>query len=158
MFTSDEIARIKAHFTYNPKTGEIQRSRRYGARPVGTQSRDGYLYIKVLDRRIGAHRLAYLLETGSLPSKDIDHINGNRIDNRFSNLRDVSRGTNQENKRPTSQQNATGFMGVSFHYGKWRAKIQVKGKTVIVGSFNTPQAAHDAYLQAKRQLHAGCTI
>lgn len=157
MFTKHELEQIGERLSYDRETGVIARKKPYGNRPLGTVS-DGYLYIKIFDRRVAAHRLAWFLGTGSMPLHDIDHINGNRLDNRFENLRDVPRRTNQENKRPTSQSNKTGYMGVYAHYGKWRAKIQVGGRTVLLGIHATPEAAHEAYLQAKRQLHAGCTI
>lgn len=54
--------------------------------------------------------------------------------------------------------NKSGYLGVSWKNGKWKAQIRVNGKVVVVGRFDDPVSAHLAYLEAKRRHHAGCTI
>ena len=94
----------------------------------------------------------------------IDHINGNRTDNRICNLRLASPTLNSENQRNPRKDNKSGFLGVTTHQNNsrgdivYRVRVQVKYKSVHIGCFKTPEAAHDAYVAAKRRLHEGCTI
>lgn len=121
---------------------------------------NGYAYIGVEGKRYPAHRLAWLYVQGRWPDDDIDHINGNRTDNRLSNLRAVSREVNNQNRRKTRSNNKCGLMGVSWHTHSrcWRARIMIRGKEIPLGHFDSKEQAYAAYLDAKRSLHAGCTI
>src|SRR6185369_5842834 len=99
---------------------------------------------------------------GEWPKHDIDHINGDIIDNRIANLRDVPRLLNMQNQRRAQAKNATGFLGVTQDKkrGTYHPKIRIPGEKNPrhLGTFRTAEAAHEAYLEAKRKLHAGCTI
>ncbi len=88
----------------------------------------------------------------------IDHINGDKVDNRLENLRLVSHGENLQNIRKPMRNNTSGFLGVCRSGGKFMATISVNGKSLNLGSFDKPEAAHAAYVAAKRRLHACCTI
>jgi len=89
----------------------------------------------------------------------LDHINGVRSDNRLENLRDASDTLNAENKHVAQKNSKTGLLGVTVHDAThFRARIQVKGCYADLGLFKTPEAAHAAYIKAKRLLHEGCTI
>lgn len=114
--------------------------------------------IRVDSRRYQAHRLAWLYVHGEWPTGDIDHINGDGADNRIGNLRDVTRTTNMQNQRRARVGNTTKLLGVTKKRNKWQAYITTNGKPQYLGLFDTAEAAHAAYLQAKRQQHAGCTI
>lgn len=120
----------------------------------------GYTRIQIGPKGHLAHRLAWLYEFGVWPSKDIDHINGNRSDNRLCNLRDVSRKINTQNRRAAPVNGSCGLLGVSKHRntGKFTAGIYIQGKRKHLGIFDTAQQAHEAYLAAKREFHEGCTI
>ena len=149
-------------FTYDPETGLI--FSKFGRR-IGTVDFEGYVRVafKFEGKQIKfrAHHLAFLAMQGAWPTLDIDHINGDRQDNRWSNLREVDRTTNSENRRNATRGATSDLLGVSFakDTGRWAAQIQVKGKNKNLGRrFSTAEAAHEAYLRAKRQLHAGCTI
>lgn len=83
---------VRAEFAYDRATGVITR-RRNGAR-VGTPNTAGYLQVSFRNKRYYAHRLAWLIETGEWPAHEIDHINSNRADNRWVNLRDLSHKAN----------------------------------------------------------------
>jgi hypothetical protein len=96
--------------------------------------------------------------TGRWPNGVVDHINGDTSDNQWSNLRDVTHSVNCQNQRRAKRSNASGLLGVSFFDGKPRASISVDGRPIHLGTFDTPEAAHQAYVEAKRKLHAGCTI
>ena len=98
--------------------------------------------------------------TGAWPEHDVDHINGVRNDNRWSNLREVTRTVNIQNQRIAQTRNVAGLLGVSFEKArnKYKAGIVAGGKYHNLGRFNTAEEAHAAYLKAKRELHEGCTI
>ena len=128
-------------------------------RPAGSITSGGYVQIRVGGRVCGAHRLAWLLVNGVWPTNVIDHLNGVRHDNKISNLRDVSRGVNVQNVRHARVDNAsTGMLGVERRGHRFRARIQVDGRMVAIGVYDTPDEAHQCYLAAKRRLHEGCTV
>lgn len=84
----------------------------------------------------------------------VDHINGDKLDNRRCNLRLASNTENCRNsKRPKS--NTSGYKGVSFHKGanKWQAHIMVNRKSIYLGLFLTPEEAHKAYCDAAKKYH-----
>lgn len=95
---------------------------------------------------------------GVMPIACIDHINGVRDDNKISNLRDVSVAENTQNQRHPNRVNKSGFLGVFKCRDKWRAAIELGGKTIAIGRFDSPELAHHAYIETKRRLHPGCTL
>jgi hypothetical protein len=105
-----------------------------------------------------AHRLAYLYMTGSHAAGDIDHIDGDKKNNRWSNLRAVTRSVNLQNQRRS--RGLTGFLGVDYFASRdqYRARIQVGNRQLNLGYFKSPEEAHQAYLKSKRELHEGCTL
>ena len=86
--------------------------------------------------------------------KEVDHINGDGLDNRLANLRIVSREQNQRNSKRRSD-NTSGFKGVSLHgkSGKWQARIRIDGKQKSLGIFRTKEEAHKAYCDASKKYH-----
>jgi hypothetical protein len=157
---------LREMMSYDPSTGIFTRKIRTAQRHQVGDRADfpahghlrGYRQIGYKNEKVLAHRAAWLYVHGYWPTQSIDHINGNREDNRIENLRDVSQGTNIENLRRARVENASGLLGAHAHQGKWRSRIRVKGKTRYLGVFDTAEDAHEAYLKAKRQLHMGCTI
>lgn len=150
-------------FTYNPDTGVLTRVERTSnhakaGQVVGSRKTSGHLGTQYKGKAYLVHRIVWLLQTGEWPVYDIDHINGEPADNRWCNLRDVPTRTNMENIRSPYRNNSTGFLGVSRLNGKFHAKLKVAGKAVHLGDYATPEEAHQVYLAAKRELHAGCTI
>lgn len=118
----------------------------------------GYWMIHVDGRMHLSHRLAWLHVTGKWPTGQIDHINGDRGDNRIANLRDVPQSTNQQNQRRAHATSQSGVLGVS-KVGNWfKARIRENGQLKNLGKFGSAEDAHAAYLARKRQIHAGCTI
>jgi len=120
---------------------------------AGVPHKNGYTYIKIDQRSWTAGRLAYFMQTGVLPYDHmfIDHINGDKSDNRWINLRLVDPTVNSYNsKRPP---NRTGFQGVSIHRanGLYRARFTNKGHTQIK-YFETPEEAHEQYTEWKNQV------
>lgn len=154
---------LKSALTYDPDTGLFTRNvdwHRFKAGSVaGTVGRKGYIYVSVNGWTRVAHRMAWLYMTGAFPTCDIDHINGEKADNRWSNLREAIGSLNSENQRRAHSNNQSGFLGVRRNNrGGWSARIRVKGKLIQIGSFKDPETAHQAYLDAKRKHHKGCTI
>ncbi|MDX3877644.1 HNH endonuclease [Achromobacter denitrificans] len=156
--------RLKAVVSYDADTGvfrwKVSTSNRV---KVGAQAGFmalGYVLIGIDGKKYAAHRLAFLYMTGTLPTEEVDHRNGVRDDNRFSNLRLVSHEQNMQNEVRARHQNKSGFLGVSWVPGAkaYRADISMKGKTVRLGTFPTAEEAHAAYVAAKRQHHAGSTL
>ena len=142
---------------YDPESGVFTRK---GARgkyadgsQVGRKNCYGYIDVVIGKSFYKAHRLAWLISKGEWPVADIDHINGDRSDNRLVNLRAVSRAENMQNQAmPRSK--VSGFLGVTRHDDdKWRARITVAGIRFHLGVFNTPEEVSEAYLVAKKQFH-----
>lgn len=157
--------RVREIFNYDPETGKFtHRKTRAKCRigdEVGCIAPNGYVVIGADWGKYAAHRLAWLYVHGRWPNGLLDHINCDRSDNRLCNLREVSFVENSENQRSARSDNkASGLLGVVYNRPKnnWRAKIQVKGRSIHIGLFNTPEEAHAAYVAAKRRLHVGCTL
>lgn len=110
--------------------------------------RTGYRRLMVDGHKYQEHVLVWLAETGSFPSSYLDHINGNRADNRIANLRLATKQQNNENIGPR-RDNVSGFRGVSRRKnGQWVAQIQSNGVKKHLGYFPTSDAAYAAYTQA----------
>lgn len=154
--------RLRELLHYDPETGVFiwrnsARGRMRAGNIAGCVS-DGYRVIRINNQSFRGHRLAWLHERGAWPAFDIDHINGDRGDNRIANLRLSIGSINQENIR--SYKGAVGLLGVTFHRvtGKFQASLSVSRKRLHIGLFETAEEAHAAYLTAKREMHVGCTI
>lgn len=156
---------IRKRLNYNPETGELLWAKRDGGgktldylnrklmgKPASRERvyKDGYKVKTVSLEVFGvkynfvAARLCWLCETGCWPTHTIDHINGDSLDNRFSNLRDVPQSVNNQNKR-AYKCNKTGFKGVDYHNNKYQARVTKQGKTYCLGHFDTPEEAARAY-------------
>ena len=102
-----------------------------------TLDTSGYCQGKLLGKPYLAHRVAFLVMTGDWPSGHVDHINGNRADNRWENLRQVTRFENQKNQK-LYKNNKSGVMGVYFQRAseKWVARISLEGTEKYLGVFS----------------------
>ena len=157
------IEHLRESLDYNAQTG-IFTWRKNHRRPdligkiAGSIHSAGYICIAIHNVKRLAHRLAWFYVTGVMPEGHIDHINGNKLDNSFGNLRQVTRFGNLQNMRQATKANKVGLLGVSAHQGKWRAQIMVNGKRIRASGFDTPELAHQKYLELKRKHHLTCTI
>lgn len=136
---SEEIEDLKELLDYDPDTGKFTWKVRRGGiitkgSPAGTVRRnDSNAYISILIDGKGyqAHRLAYYYMEGHWPKGDLDHINGNGLDNRWINLRVVTSSENSRNKKIRTD-NSSGIQGVYWHKQicRWIARIRNAGKTI----------------------------
>jgi hypothetical protein len=149
---------IAQHIHYEKRTGQFTwLTGTHKGRKAGTLTTLGYIRIVLQGHAYQAHRLAWALVKGSLPATDVDHVNGNRADNRWENLRVVSRRENAQNRTRPNKNNVSGFLGVSAHRnGRWLAQMCDRtGAKVYLGLYHTPQAAHRAYTKAKEEVRLG---
>jgi hypothetical protein len=166
MAASDLTAqRVRELLDYNPDTGVfIWRNGVGGIKAgavAGSLKPTGYRRIRADGHFCYEHRLAHLFMTGDWPESFIDHINGDRCDNRWANLRLATKLINNQNtRRPRSDNKTSGLLGVSWmtRERKYRAQIWSNGTNISIGRFKTPEEAHAAYIEAKRLMHPGCTI
>ena len=139
MITAD---RLKEFINYNPDTGSFvwakNKARAVKGGCVGSIASNGYLMIKLDQERHLASRLAWLYCYGSFPSNYIDHINGDILDNRICNLRDVTAHDNARNRKIFTT-NTSGICGVGWckKWKKWVARINKNKVNVIIGGFDT---------------------
>lgn len=157
---------ILHYLSYDSETGEFHWINRPSNRVrlgdvAGSANRHGYVQIRIDGRFYMAHRLAFLFKCGKWPTEDVDHIDGVKTNNRFDNLRLASDEINAQNLRTAKSSNkSSGVLGVYYHRRarRWMSTIYVNGKHKYLGLFDTPEQAHQAYLNEKRIHHPGCTI
>jgi hypothetical protein len=152
---------LKSLLSYCPESGKfLWLKKPCKSLPAGVEAGgltgEGYRAIRVLGTLYKAHRLAWLYVNGIWPEQVIDHINGDRQDNRIANLRSVTQQHNLHNQRAAHKLNSSGVLGVS-KVGdcQYTARIRVSGKLRYLGTFKTAALAGECYLLAKSQLHAG---
>lgn len=137
-------------FRYDPETGHLLwRVKRHGQRrpEAGWSRPSDYVQVRIDGRVYNAHRLIWKMVTGADPEEIIDHRNGTRNDNRWSNLRAATLSFNQANSG-VRKHNTTGFKGVSKCRKMWVARICFEGKQKVIGRFKTKEDAHAAYQRA----------
>lgn len=160
-FSHDELRRI---ISYDPDTGIFHwRTRadrdhswnmRFSGEVAGSTLSVGYVYINFNTKLRTAHRLAWFYMTGEWPTGQVDHINRDRADNRWSNLRLATQKQNSANQGLRTT-NTSGAKGVSWITGKgyWRAQIMIDGKTRFLGYFAAFEAAKAARRAAESEYH-----
>lgn len=156
------VQRLREAVSYDPETGIFIRlegtSNVIKAGDIaGWPDRNGHLRFGLDGKTYAAHRLAWLYVYGVWPSGIIDHKDGVRDNNRINNLRDATNCVNQQNQRTPHKNGTSGFLGVTFHKNrnKFQAQIGTKHGHKYLGVYPTAELAHQAYLEAKRQLHEG---
>lgn len=109
-----------------------------------------YRIVCIRYKKYAAHRLAYLYQTGHWPKAQMDHINGNGMDNRWANLREATNQENSKNQRLRST-NKSGTTGVLWEADRnlWRAEITIDGKNKYIGRFDNIEDAAVARKQAE---------
>ena len=147
------VDEIKNSFEYNPETGRIKSL--ISGKIIGAASilSSNYISIYLRGIKLRGHTVAWVLQHGKYPDECIDHINGNRSDNRMCNLRSVSHAENMKNKKKYKN-NSTGVSGVYFEKesSRYRARIGHGKNTIYVGRFPTLLMAKEA-IEAARKEH-----
>lgn len=151
------VEELRQKYFYNPETGVFTKralTKYQKERVAGCKSGSGYIRIRINRRIYFAHRLAWYYVTGSNPTNLIDHINGNKQDNRFCNLREADYSQNMMNSGIPSS-NTSGVKGVSWHAseGKWRSEGKLNGKKIHLGHFPSKELASQAYQEFAIKTH-----
>lgn len=156
--TADQL---KSVLQYDPKTGFFSwLHRRAGVlfeKRAGSLTSKGYRNLTVFGTSYREHRLAWLYIYGAWPPDQIDHINGDRSDNRLENLRSATQSENIVNRK-AQKNNELGIKGVCIKRGKkysrpFIATIKKDGKKRTIGRFATPQEAAAAYAEEAKKQH-----
>lgn len=149
--------RAREVLDYNPKTGEmlwrISRKSVVAGTKAGSIDPDtGYLRIRIDYKLYYAHRLAILIVTGKWPPVRTDHLDLNRTNNEWENLRPADSTQNQGN-RGLDRNNTSGFKGVSWDKskGRWEAYIGIRGRKKNLGYFKEKEEAAAAYWKAAKE-------
>lgn len=155
--------RLKEVLHYDPETGIFRWKGRVGSdgriladiagKIAGSLNVWGYRQMYVDGKNRRACRLAWLYMTGKWP-RTIDHINGNKADDRFANLRDVTPSQNNWNCGKHAR-NKSGHKGIYWKkdHGRWLVQVQAHSKQTIIGYFKTLEAAVEAQKKAYADLH-----
>lgn len=152
---------LRELFDYDPDTGVLTHrprsvgwfsadrfasawNARFAGKVAGSVGGKGYCQVNVQGRVMQAHRVAWVIMTGEVPD-EIDHINGDKSDNRFANLRAVSHQENGRNLK-RARNNSSGVTGVGWNkrFGKWQARIKVAGRSKSLGYFDSLTRAKEA--------------
>jgi hypothetical protein len=153
---------VEQYLKYDPIAGSYTRVKTSGNKLAGTSVgcvAGKYLQLNCCGKKLRGHQVAWFLTYGYIP-KCIDHINGNGLDNRICNLREVTQQQNVQNVHRAPSHNGSGYLGVSYFKAmkKFSAYVTNNYKKIHLGYFDDPAMAHQAYLTEKRKLHASCTI
>ncbi len=150
---------LKHLLDYNPETGiwkwKVSASPRVKVgEPAGHWENNGYLRIRVMGGYYLASRLAFLYMEGKMPTRLVDHINQDRSDNRWTNLRECSRSQNNTNI-PKKSNNTSGFRGVHWHKAsqKWAVNLRYQKKTINGGVFESFEEAKRKRIELEKLYH-----
>lgn len=155
------VALLREVFDYDASTGELRwrvrpapRSRARAGDLAGSFDADGYRRVKFQGAQRQAHRVIWAFVTGAWPD-EVDHDDGDRANNRWTNLRAATSSQNQQNIQKARAGSASGTVGVSWNAraGRWQAAIGVDRKGYYLGLFESVEGARSAYLAAKAVLH-----
>ncbi len=149
--------KTKEYLSYNSETGLFTWIKHIGSAKPGKLANsidnEGYVRVSFCGKYVKGHTLAWYFTHGEIV-RGLDHINGDRSDNRISNLRVASPSENQMNKG-IQKNNKTGAKGVSYSkkYNIFTAQIYVNGKRIFLGQFKNLKDARNAYMEASKIHH-----
>lgn len=158
---------LRELIAYHPETGALEWKRRaphhfrsqaqrrawnarWAGRVAEPSKADGYVRLRIDGKQYVGHRLAWSIFHGAHPDFEIDHINGDRSDNRIANLRASDPATNNRNLS-IPRNNTSGRVGVYYQPARWRASITINDSPVHLGYFDTFEEAVAAREAAERR-------
>ncbi len=147
---------LKELYFYNPINGLLYWKKsgrgRFIGKVAGTIDYDGYVRVQFEKKAYKAHRLAWMFMYGEFPENNIDHINGDKADNRILNLRDVGQDCNSKNSKKSAL-NTSGTTGVTWDKNrkKWIAQIKVDYKNKHLGRYNNKKDAIQVRKEAEKK-------
>lgn len=146
MLTADRLHEV---LDYDPDAGTFRWRSKVAKRVhvgdlAGCVTHRGYLQIRVDGALYRAHRLAWLFVHGDWPLNQIDHVNGDRSDNRLDNLREATGRQNDQNRLTHRNGRLAGAVRGT---KRWQARAKVNGKQRHLGMFDTEMEAHEAYMR-----------
>ena len=146
IITADQL---RETLQYDPETGQfrwlLSNGRAKQGKIAGTRHGTGYMQVSIDLHQYRGHRLAWLWMTGEWPPNEIDHIDGDRSNDRWSNLRLATSLQNKGNSAGRNRLKGASYDKVNC---KWLAQIKENSKTINLGRYDCPAAAHFAYLIA----------
>lgn len=147
----------RLHGLFEEKDGVLRWKATKGARALagqvaGCDAGRGYRVVRIDKRGYLVHRVVWVMNGGDPTVTQIDHINTDKGDNRFSNLRAATGSQNQHN-RGRYQNNTSGYKGVGRYRGRWRARISIHGQSLALGVFDSAVEAAAAYQAAALKHH-----
>lgn len=146
--------RAREAWDYDAATGQlIWKIGKTKGKVAGCARSDGYRIVRIDYWNYQEHRVVWLWMTGAWPENVIDHIDRNPGNNRWTNLRDVPIVINAQNAKPAGNKYGLGVRRNS--WGRFEARIFYEKKRIGLGTFDSPEAAQEAYLTAKTRLHPG---
>jgi len=154
------VEQLRDRYAYDPETGVVtyrhglRHRPDYAGREVGSIAPNGYRVARFGPRLYGIHRLIWLMQTGEWPELGIDHINRNKTDNRWSNLRLATKRQNAANSGPL-RTSKSGIRGVCYdeRLRKWIARGRVNGKSTYFGCYATADEAAQKYREVARMQY-----
>lgn len=152
-----DVDLVKSLFNYNPKTGIFTRKTTMGGKRAGSRAgrfmKDGYRTIRIYRKMYYEHRLAWALVYGDNLDMDIDHIDGDKANNKICNLRLATPSQNLTNSG-VRKDSLTGRKGVIYakSTGKYQARFTFNKKHYHLGSFDCKEKAHRAYIEAVKEI------
>lgn len=145
---------VNSLFSLDRETGELYwRSDRPSAQCKGRKAgsvKKGRCIIAICQERYPRYHLVFLMVNGRWPADTIDHINGDSLDDRPSNLREATRKQNLYNKKPRPRRDGLPA-GVYRHVGHYSSRITHDGVCHFLGRYDTAEDAHAAYLKARKE-------
>ena len=156
MITQSELQEV---LNYNPDTGiftwKIKTCKKICVGKIaGHIASNGYINLSIKKKSYLAHRLAWLYVNGNFTKHTIDHINGNKKDNRIVNLREATKSENSWNRKMQID-NTSGIKGVYWfsERNKWVARISVNKQNIFLGTFINLKLAENAVIEARNKYH-----